>query len=405
MSIVPALVGVIALTLTIAAATPAAAEEYPVGTRSNLWSPTYRVGSFRHMDEIFPARVVRRAGPISELPRGETITTLSYSFGGANRDIEDYFRRARTTGFLVLKDGRIVFERYLQGADETSRFTSWSVAKSFVSTLVGLAIGDGLIGSVDDPITDYVPELKGSAYDAVPIKAVLQMSSGIDFEEDYESATSDSEQLWSQSVRFNRAPTTQFAAQSKSARPPFEKFDYASVETVALGWLVARVTGKPLSSYLSEKLWAPLGMEADATWITDDANHNPAANDVAFCCLNARLRDYARFGLLMLQDGTWQGRQLLPEGWVAAATRPDRPQVQPGRLYNGYPLGYQYQWWTFAGPDNAFTAQGINGQFLYVNPAHQLVIVVTAVWPSFWDNGLERELYAIFEAFAAVLDR
>jgi CubicO group peptidase (beta-lactamase class C family) len=399
-----ALANVIALALGIAAATPGAANEYPVGTRSSMWDPAHYIGSFRHMDEIFPTRVVRRAGPVFELPRGEAIATLTYSFGGTTRDIEDYFRRTRTTGFLVVKDGQIVFERYMQGADETARFTSWSVAKSFVSTLVGLAIDDGLIRSVDDPISDYIPELKGSGYEAVPIKAVLQMSSGVDFEEDYGNASSDFERLWNQSVHFNRTPVTQFAAKSKSARPAFEKFDYVSIDTVALGWLVSRVTGKSLSDYLSEKLWGPLGMEADATWITDDFDHNPAANEAAFCCLNARLRDYARFGLLMLQGGAWQGRQLLPEGWVAAATRPDRPQVQPGRLYDGYPLGYQYQWWTFPGADRAFTAQGINGQFLYINPAHQTVIVVTSAWPSFWDDGLESELYAIFDAFTAPLD-
>lgn len=405
MSMRPALAGAIAITLAIAATTPVVAEEYPVGTRSSMWDPTYLVGSFRHMDEIFHARVVHRSGPVFELPQGDAVTALTYDFNGTTRDIDDYLRRSRTTGFLVLKDGKIVFERYLLAANETSRLASWSIAKSFVSTLVGFAIDDGLIRSVDDPISDYLPELTDTGYDAVPIKAVLQMSSGVDFDEDYENAASDSERLWTESVDLNRTPTTQFAVESKSAHPPFAKFNYAGVETVALGWLVSRVSGKSLSDYLAEKLWGPLGMEADATWLTDNDGQNPAANEIAPCCLNARLRDYARFGLFMLQRGAWQDRQLLSLSWVEEATRPDRPQVQPGMLYGGYRLGYQYQWWTFPGADHAFTGQGSNGQFLYVNPAHQLVIVVTAGWPSFWDNELERELYVIFDAFAAVLDR
>jgi CubicO group peptidase (beta-lactamase class C family) len=395
---------IIAITLAIAAATPAVADEYPVGTRSSFSDPPYKVGSLRHMDEIFDARVVRRSGPVSELPRGEAIAALTYDFQGATRDIDDYLRRAHTTGFLVLKDGKIVFERYLLGADEASRFTSWSIAKSFVSTLVGFAIDDGLIRSVDDPISDYLPELKGSGYDAVPIKAVLQMSSGVAFDEDYESDASDSSRLWSESVSLNRTPTTQFTVESKSAHPPFAKFNYAGVDTVALGWLVSRVSGKSLSDYLAEKLWGPLGMEGDATWVTDNDGQNPAANEIAPCCLNARLRDYARFGLFMLQGGTWQGHQLLSSSWIEEATRPDRPQVQPGMLYKNYRLGYQYQWWTFPGPDHAFTGQGSNGQFLYVNPAHQMVIVVTSAWRSEWDGRLERELYAIFDAFAGALD-
>jgi CubicO group peptidase (beta-lactamase class C family) len=164
-----------------------------------------------------------------------------------------------------------------------------------------------------------------------------------------------------------------------------------------LGWLVSRVTGKTLSDYLSEKIWKPLGMEANANWATD--GRGPDASETGFCCLNATLRDYARFGLLMAQDGVWQGRRLLPEGWVAEATRSDMPQVQPGKLYDGYDMGYQYQWWTFPGEDHAFTAEGINGQFIYVNPAQQVVIVVTNVWKDWWIEELEDHTHAIFDSF------
>ncbi|MDX1402335.1 MAG: serine hydrolase, partial [Kiloniellales bacterium] len=159
------------------------------------------------------------------------------------------------------------------------------------------------------------------------------------------------------------------------------------------------VTGMTLSDYLSETRWRPLGMEADGNWVVDGSSAD--ANEVAFCCLSATLRDYARFGLLMAQDGVWQGRRVLPEGWVREATRPDRPQVQPGKLYSGSPLGYQYQWWTFPGSDGAFTARGVNGQFIYVNPAEKLVAVLTGIWPYWWSENIEAHTYALFDAFAA----
>jgi CubicO group peptidase (beta-lactamase class C family) len=376
-------------------------DEYPIGGLTSLWGEAYVVGSYRHLGEIYYSRPVSRRAPAGELPRGQPIDVSTYDLRGMPRSLEDYLERARTTGFIVLKNGKIVFERYRLGADERSLFTSMSVAKSLVSTLVGFAIADGLIGSVNEPISDYLPELAGSGYDGVPIKAVLQMSSGVDFVEDYDSASSDSSRMWNESVVYNNKAITEFVRSAKRSRAPFARFHYAGVETVALGWLVARVSGRTLSDYLSEKLWGPLGMEADANWVVD--GHGPAAVEAAFCCFNATLRDYARFGLLIAQGGRWEGGQLLPEAWVREATAPDRPQVQPGKLYPGYDLGYQYQWWTFPGPDRAFTGQGVNGQFVYVNPAENLVIVVTSVWPDWWSEDLEQHTYAIFAAFAQAL--
>ncbi len=385
---------------------PVKAEDYPAGNRDSMWSDpaTYMIGSFRHMGEIYPSRPVHRAGPVSALPLGTALAPPAYDHGGATHPLEDYFERARTTGFIVLKHGRIVFERYRLGADEKSLFTSWSVAKSFVSTLVGFALAEGQIRSVDDPVSDYLPELKGSAYDGVPIKAVLQMSSGVAFTEDYVSSVSDSLRMWDEAIQYNKQPLTNFARDAKRAVPPFTRFNYAGVETVVLGWLVSRVTGTNLADDLSAKLWGPLGMEADADWMTDA--RGPTANETAFCCLGATLRDYARFGLFMSQMGAWQGRQLLPRSWIEAATSPDSPQVQPGKLYPGYPLGYQYQWWVLPaamGELRGFEGQGIYGQFLYVNPTEDVVIVVTSVWPKPWDEALERETYAVFDAFLKAL--
>jgi len=383
----------------------AQADDAPFGDRGTMWRKENYVGALRHMGEIYFARTVRRGDTVSDLPRGAMIEDLTYRHGGKEIALEDYFTRARTTGLLVLKDGKIVYERYLLGADAQSLLTSWSMSKSFTSTLVGFAIGDGLIASVDDPIDKYVPGMKGSGFEGVPIKAVLQMSSGVDFVEDYDRAESDSNILWASTIAYNTRPVTDFLAKAKHGKPPFEAFNYSGLDTLALGWLVNSVTGKSLSDYLSEKVWAPLGMEADANWNLDGKGSD--AHEIAFCCLNATLRDYARFGQFLANNGAWGGKQLLPEGWVAEATHPDRPQVLPGKLHEGWTLGYQYQWWVFPGTGKdaigGFTAQGINGQFLYVDPEENLVIVATNAWPKFWDDDLESEIYDIFSAFKAKL--
>ncbi len=369
--------------------------EYPVGDRTTMWADPYLIGSLRHVGEIFASRPVRRGGVASILPRGEQMLALEYDVNGQSHRLEDYLERTRTTGLIVVKDGQIVLERYRLGADDRSLLMSMSVSKSFVSTLVAFAISDGLIKSVEDPITDYLPKLRGSGYEGVPIKAILQMSSGVDFFESYGTPTSDFNRMWNESVRDNKTPINQFVREVGRLREPYERFYYAAVETVALGWLVSRVTGKTLSDYMSEKLWGPLGMEADANWVTD--GQGETASEVAFCCLSATLRDYARFGLLMAQDGMWRGKRLLPAGWIDSATRPDRPQVQPGRLSRGYGIGYQYHWWTL--PD-AFMAQGVNGQFLYVDPDEQLVIVITSAWREWWSGILENHTLALVDSIA-----
>ena len=368
-----------------------------------MWSDpaTYMIGSFRHMGEIYPSRPVHRAGPVSALPPGTALAPPAYVHDGATHPLEDYFQRARTTGFIVLKHGRIVFERYRLGADEKSLFTSWSVAKSFVSTLVGFALAEGQIRSLDDPVSDYLPELKGSAYDGVPIKAVLQMSSGVAFTEDYVSSVSDSRRMWDEAIQFNKQPLTNFARDAKRAVPPFTRFNYAGVETVVLGWLVSRVTGKTLADDLSAKLWGPLGMEADANWMTD--GRGPKANETAFCCLGATLRDYARFGLFMSRGGAWQGRQLLPRvlGRGCHHARTAR-RSSPASSIPAIPWAISInggcsrpRWARFVG----FEAVGIHGQFVYVNATEDVVIAMTSVWPKAWDDELERETYAVFEAF------
>lgn len=382
-------------------ATAHAADEYPICDRtvSLPWPDSCIIGSYRHYSDIFSSHTVHRAGPVSDFSYGNRIDGVSYELDGTTQSLADYFDAARATGLVVLKDGKIVFERYMLGADEHTLFNSQSMAKSLVSTMVGFVIADGLVRSIDDPISDYVPELKGSGYEGVPIKAILQMSSGVEWDD--ESASSGLLHMMNETMRLHSKSTTDFVRETKPWLKPFEKFNYAAVDANALGWMVSRVTGRSLSDYLSEKLWEPMGMEADATWVTD--GDGPAAHEIANGGFNAVLRDYARFGLLMAQNGSWHGKQLLPPNWVREATWPDRPQVAHGALWFGYPNGYQYQWWSFPGADHEFTAWGSRGQYIFVNSPQRVVIAATSAWPVPYSERLERQTWAVFHAFVEAL--
>jgi CubicO group peptidase (beta-lactamase class C family) len=383
---------------TASAAPEAAADvmaEFPLGDAESWREPQFITASLRSIDQLFPTRTISAAPTPSSLTRSETALEVSYEFGGATHDLDDFAERTRTTGLLILHDGEILHESYHRGSDENSRFLSMSMAKSFTATLLGIARGDGLIKSFDDPVTDYIPELKGTGYDGVSIRHILQMSSGIDFVEEYADPESDIAQLGG--ACFGGGERLRDVAVTYGRKTePGSVFYYASVDTAILGWLLSNVTGQSLSEYMQERVWHPLGAEASAYWAIDQDS-----DDGVECSLggfNATLRDYARFGLLNAYDGLWQGQRVLPEGWVAEATIPDSPQVQPGKLYPGYPLGYQYQWWTFPDDDHSFTAEGIHGQLLMVNPVLDLVLVKTSDWETAWEDDKEAETWALWQA-------
>jgi CubicO group peptidase (beta-lactamase class C family) len=338
--------------------------------------------------------VVHRGDSVSTLPRAERPLDVHYDWAG-DHTLDELLVRTNTTGLIVLKDDKIVYERYFMAGNESLLFLSASVAKSFTSTLVGLAIADGKIASVRRPITEYLPELKGSGFDGASIQDLLEMSSGVDFVEDPENPTSDGSVMLRSTLDGDRR-LTDYAKSIKSIESSCRRFAYQFVNTQVLGWLVTRVTGQSLADYLSRKIWRPLGMEQDALWATDGDGM-----EAAFCCFNATLRDYARFGLLFANKGKWNGRQIVPEEWVAEATVPHGLQVQPGRLYRGYPLGYAYQWWTVPGVDHAKGAVGFAQQFLYVNPGHDVVIVKTSA--SKPDNTTPETIVA-FEAICSALE-
>ncbi|MBS0470220.1 MAG: serine hydrolase [Proteobacteria bacterium] len=354
------------------------------------------------MSAIYPVRVIRRASRPAPFESGGQIELpASFPHLGQTLNAAELIAKTETTGLLVLKDGKAVFEEYRLGNDATTQSISWSVCKSFVSALVGIAIEDGAIGSVEDPVDRYAPGLSGSAYGGVRLKDVLQMSSGARWNEDYSDPESDIN-------RFGRllvdgTSFDAFAASCVNEKPPGTFNRYNTTDTHVLGMVVRHATGRPLAEYLREKLWEPLGMEADGFWIVDVTGAEFAGGG-----LNAILRDYAKLGLLYLNDGAIGGRQIVPRAWVHASVTPDSPHVMPGvRDSAALPWGYGYQWWV---PDNsgAYCAIGIYGQFIFVDPKARVVIAKTSAYRDYGrspkpEHYLTAEQISLFKAIAAAV--
>ena len=354
------------------AAAYGAAENYPVGTAATSKQQRFLVGSFSHFDRLFSSHPVPRAAEPSPLRRAAREISVSYTFRSATRTIEEYLDRNPATGLLVAKDDEILFEHYRYGRTDRDRFTSQSTAKTIVAMLIGIAVEEGAIHSIDDLAAAYVPELAGTQYGATPIRALLHMASGVASSEDYGGADD--------LARFRRAlfrgdgPAASIALFDERTAPPGTAFHYASIETELLGLILRRAVGMPLSDYLRSRIWEPIGAEADATWVTD-----PTGQDAAYCCFNAVLRDYARFALLLAHDGEWRGRQIIPRRWLLDATT-----VADGESYlaprTATPFyGYGYQVWLLPGQRRMFALLGIHGQTIFVDPASRLVMVQTAV--------------------------
>jgi CubicO group peptidase (beta-lactamase class C family) len=363
-----------------------------------------RIENFRHPEKVFPVRRIQRSGPAFKFPEELRELNASYKFKGETKNVDGFLERTVTTSFLVIKDDKIVSERYFLGATKDTAHTSMSVAKSFVSALVGIAIDEGLVEGVDRPISDYVPKLKGSGYDGVAIKHVLQMSSGVKFDEEYDNLFSDINTLFVEVFGFGK-PIDDYMADLETEFPPGQTSYYRSCDTQALGMLISAVTGKTVSEYLEEKIWSKLGMEYDASWCTD-----PNGIELAFGFLNATPRDFAKFGVLYLHNGNWNGEQIVSEAWVRESVVPDNPNLQPGpkgeEFWTFGNLGYQYQWWIPDNPDGDYMALGVWGQYIYVYPKENLVVVKTSIDPDFEANNYEHddETVAICRSIAAHLN-
>ena len=338
-------------------------------------SPELAVNTFRNIHRLFPTRSVApsatpRPLPPAPLPLG----TVNFTDRDSTYDLDRYLELNRVAAVLVLDSGRIALERYRFGNGPRTRWMSMSVAKSVSSTLVGAALRDGLIGSLDDSVTHYVPALAGSAYDGVTIRDVLMMSSGVQWTERYTDPTSDRRRLLDAQISQRPGSALDVMRSLTRAAPPGTRNNYSTGETQVLAEVVLGAVKMPLADYLSAKVWRPAGLESEARWWLD----SPDGVEIGGSGLSATLRDYGRFGQFVLEQGIVGTDTILPPGWVTEATA---PKV----LRSGTPLAYGYMWWTAASAaaerDHAFTAEGIHGQYVYVNPAAQVVIVVWSAQP------------------------
>jgi CubicO group peptidase (beta-lactamase class C family) len=333
-----------------------------------FWSDEQRDAGFRAMDQLAPHHVIVAGTSPRPLPAGAPLAI----------DVDDYIERQHVAGLIVLHNGAVVLERYARGFDATERWTSFSVAKSFTSTLAGAALRDGAIASLDDAVTRYIPDLHGSAYDTVSVRQLLTMTSGVRWNEDYGDRNSDVSRFTAARADPGVNETVSYMRRLPAEAAPGTQWVYKTGETNLIGVLVSSATGRTLSDYCSEKIWQPAGMEADGIWLTDSTGH-----EISGCCISARLRDYARFGQFVLEGG----HGVVPADWFAQATRKHADIGLPGH-------GYGYQWWTY--DDGCYAARGIFGQGIFVDPARRLVIAANGNWPVARDDagvGAEREAF------------
>jgi hypothetical protein len=382
---------------------PALASDGEQGRRQFV-APEQRAEKFQQPETWFPARRMTASPqplPLPDFDRPADFE-IRYEWQGESYGIDEFNERTQSNALLILKNGRIVVENYRNGSTPQTRFISFSTGKSFTSTLVGMAIEDGYIDSTADALTQYLPALIGSAYDGVTIKDALQMASGVEWDEssyDFADMSKPLNYLWENSVVRQRYRFVEGANALPRAAEPGTKYNYNTLETCLLGWLVENASKRRLATYMEERLWHPAGMEHDAAWLLDGPES--IGREMSGGMLAASLRDYGRFGLLMLNEGKAGERQIVSPGWVQEATTPDRAAVDYGVLYEDYPLGYGYQWWLF--PGGNFEAQGVYGQLIFVAPKDDVVIVKLSAWPEAWVDDLEAESYAFFEAVIAAL--
>jgi CubicO group peptidase (beta-lactamase class C family) len=351
------------------------------------------------MSSIVPNKVISKAeGALAFVEQVEPLE-LDFEFNGTKKSLNTFLDESNTTGLIVLKDGVLRHEQYRNGGSSESLFTSWSLAKSFVATVIVMAQNEGLIDSLEDKAEKYAPQYAGSDFGSSSIKSLLAMSSGIEFNEDYDSDDSDIRPFFFNSFVLGKDPDG-LLLPFKRNREAFSDFKYISPNSHVLSAVLRGVYKKPIADIISEKIWQPLAMEADATWLQHRDDEKGIA--LGYCCLNARLRDYARFGEFYLNasQGNGLGVDVLPEGWVVSLSKPATPAHRPGGdLYSG--RGYSYHFW-LPEREGVFFASGVYGQFIWVDPARNLVIVKTSADSDFATRYLETA--SAFEAISQVYD-
>jgi CubicO group peptidase (beta-lactamase class C family) len=370
---------------------------YPKGRFATIFANP--VGSFSAMDEILPSRRVGRADSAWELA-ADAMPKIEYTFEGKSYSIADYFDRHRVTSFLVVKDGRLLLERYQYGRNEQHRFASQSVSKSITSLLVGIALERGFIKSLDDTAATYAPDFAGSPYGDTTIRNLLRMSSGVAWVEDY-SGNDDSGRLWNAMFAPEGGDVVRLLTADRTREAPAgTRFKYSGAETTVLCQVLRGATKRDIASITEEWLWKPMGAEADATWLIGKTG-------TEFCAggFNATSRDYARLGRLLANDGSRDGNQIIPKAYLYEATD---HAVQPAgfRLNDVAPgIGYGYQFWLGGRGGRNFALMGIYGQWIFVAPSTGLTIVQTGVWSKPFDKSAFSERQAVMSAIRTAVSQ
>ena len=371
-------------------------------------TPENQAATFRNQDQIWPHRVIRRGAAVRALPpHDRPLGDQAFEVGDAMVSIDDFMARRRTAGFLILKNGQIALERYGMGNGPESLWTCFSISKSMTATLVGAALHDGSIGSLDDACDLYLPQLRGSAFEGVTLRNLLRMASGVAWDE---GANSDGPDLWRLGRAMDRRQAGAILALLRTlprAAPQGTIFNYATGESFLLGAVVTAATGRLLADYFAQTVWGPAGMEADGLWQLESED----GQELGGMGVSARLRDLGRFGLLVLEDGvTSSGRRVLPIGWRDLAGQPDCAATAFGRLKVGSPAGYGYHWWALPGAPfagglhaGAFLALGAFGQRIYINPTEQVVAVIQSAWRQPSDSDAEAETVALLRTLIRAL--
>ena len=352
--------------------------------------------TFRNMADVFPYRAINPAESAHPLERNIQPGEIRYVFDGAEHPIEDWLTVSRSTGLMVLHDGEVVYENYLLGSTPETRHTSWSVGKSFVATLIAMAIEDGRIANLDQTAEMFAPQYAGSDYGATTLRHLLMMSAGVDFEEDYSAPNSDIRRLFLGANIYGQNIDNLVASVERN-RPAGEDLHYVSANTQVLSAVARGVWNAPLATIVEQEIWQPLGMTGEAYWNQNIPGENGMA--IGYCCLNATLEDYARFGQFYLQDGVWNGQRLLPEGWVTQATRPNAPFQEPGPDAVYAHRGYGLHFWVPEGYDGEYFMAGVYGQYVWVDERRNIVIARTAA-DTEW-GGRTAESIAAMRALAA----
>ena len=361
--------------------------EEPTDSQTNpedsilFWDKYEKLSGFKNGYKFVPSRVISKSSepyPLNYLLLD--FSEINYKYKGKNYTLQDYIDKFNVAGMMVVRRGNILYEQYGFGNDENSKWLSFSITKSVSSMLLGAAIQDGFIKSVNDPVTKYLPELSGSNYDKISIKHILQMSSGIEWNEDYDDPYSDV----NLAAGLNSSNLYKYLSKLEVENKPARKFNYNTAESNLIGGIVRSAVGRNLSHYLEKKIWQPFGMESDAHWALDST----FLDELGGCCIYATLRDYARVGMFALNQGKLKdGTEVLPKKWIKDSTKASKAYRY-----------YGYQWWLSGPPYESFYAQGIFGQMIWIDPPTQTIIVMHSAWDKAWTPEAYQQKFALLTA-------